>query len=111
MTKEEIKQMFIEAENNISREKDVTTVKEFLKLTYPIYRTHIFNINKIATTSDVFIFNVDNKNNIVTNVTVEYTGERVSQQPVCELQNKIIHEAIPAFFDHISSSINISALH
>ena len=111
MTKEEIKQMFIKAENSISREKDITTVKEFLKLTYPIYRTYIFNINKIATTSDVFIFNVDNKNNIVTNVTVKYTGERVYQQSYCELQNGIIHDAIPAFFDHISSSINISALH
>ena len=111
MTKEEIKQMFIKAEDSISRENDITIVKEFLKLTYPIYRTYIFNINKIATTSDVFIFNVDNKNNIVTNVTVEYTGERVSQQPICELQNKIIHDAIPAFFDHISTSINISALH
>ena len=41
MTKEEIKQMFIKAENSISREKDITTVKEFLKLTYPIYRTYI----------------------------------------------------------------------
>ena len=111
MTKEEIKQMFIKAEDSISRENDITIVKEFLKLTYPIYRTYIFNINKIATTSDVFIFNVDNKNNIVTNVTVEYTGERVPQQPICELQNGIIHDAIPAFFDHISTSINISALH
>ena len=111
MTKEEIKQMFIKAENSISRENDITTVKEFLKLTYPIYRTYIFNINKIATTSDVFIFNVDNKNNIVTNVTVEYKKGTDSQQPFCELQNGIIHEAIPAFFDHISTSINISALH
>lgn len=111
MTKEEIKQMFIKAEKCISRENDITTVKEFLKLTYPIYRTHIFNINKITTTSGVFIFNVDNKNNIVTNVTVECTEERASQQSICELQNGIIHDAIPAFFDHISSSINISALH
>ena len=111
MTKEEIKQMFIKAEKCISSKNDITTVKEFLKLTYPIYRTHIFNINKITTTSGVFIFNVDNKNNIVTNVTVECTGERASQQSICELQNGIIHDAIPAFFDHISSSINISALH
>lgn len=111
MTKEEIKQMFIEAEKSISREKGITTVKEFLKLTYPIYRTYIPNINKISITSDVFIFNVDNKNNIVTNVTVEYKKGTDSQQPFCELQNGIIHDAIPAFFDHISSSINISALH
>lgn len=111
MTKEEIKQTFIKAENSISSENDITTVKEFLKLTYPIYRTYLFNINKIATTSDVFIFNVDNKNNIVTNVTVECIGERVYQQSYCELQNGIIHDAIPAFFDHISTSINISALH
>jgi len=111
MTKEEIKQMFTEAENSISSENDITTVKEFLKLTYPIYRTYLFNINKIATTSGVFIFNVDNKNNIVTNVTVECTGERASQQSICKLQTGVIRDAIPAFFDHISSSINISALH
>ena len=108
MTTEEIRQAFVNAEEYAVI--DQAFLLEYLKLMYPIYRTHYPDMEDIRTEKDVFIFRTSDGEGMYTNVMVHPTvGTRAWNSFPSLLGNKI-GDVILIFLEKISSSINLSAL-
>lgn len=109
MTKEEIKQTFIDTEKSPLLEGQ-TTLIEYLTLVYPIYRKFYQDLQRIMVTNKVFSFNVENTKRTETSVTVKpiMTHHHFG---VPTLLGNDIGNVILDFLDKISPSINLSALH
>ncbi|MFC2517239.1 MAG: P-loop NTPase fold protein [Prevotella sp.] len=108
MTTEEIRQAFVNAEEYAVI--DQAFLLEYLKLMYPIYRTHYPDMEDIRTEKDVFIFRTSDSEGMYTNVMVHPTvGTRTWNSFPSLLGNKI-GDVILIFLEKVSSSINLSAL-
>ena len=108
MTTEEIKQAFVNAEEYAVI--DQAFLLEYLKLMYPIYRTHYPNMEDIRTEKDVYAFRTLDSEGMYTNVMVHPTvGTRAWDSFPSLLGNKI-GDVILIFLEKVSSSINLSAL-
>ena len=109
MTKEEIKQTFIDTEKSPLLEGQ-TTLIEYLTLVYPIYRKFYQDLQRIMVTNKVFSFNVENTKRTETSVTVKPIMTH-NHFGVPTLLGNDIGNVILDFLDKISPSINRSALH
>lgn len=109
MTKEEIKQTFIDTEKSPLLEGQ-TTLIEYLTLVYPIYRKFYQDLQRIMVTNKVFSFNVENTKRTETSVTVKPIMTH-NHFGVPTLLGNDIGNVILDFLDKISPSINLSALH
>lgn len=108
MTKEEIKQAFIDTEKSPLLEGQ-TTLIEYLTLVYPIYRKFYQDLQRIMVTNKVFSFNVENTKRTETSVTVKPIMTH-NHSGVPTLLGNDIGDVILDFLDKISPSINLSAL-
>ena len=109
MTQEDIQQMFISAEENAVLDNEIFLF-EYLKLMYPIYKTHYLDPILIESTGTAITFIAQKEEQIYTSVTVNYTQEIPDFTPVHTLLGNEIGDVILDFLDKISPSINLSAL-
>ena len=109
MTKEEIKQTFIDAEESPLLQGR-TALIEYLTLVYPIYRKLYQDLRRIMVMNEAFSFNVENTKRTETSVTVKPIMEPYRSGFPTLLGNDI-GNVILDFLDKISPSINLSALH
>ena len=109
MTKEEIKQTFIDAEEN-SSVKMQTALIEYLTLVYPVYKKYYPNMQKIKLDNEYFSFCLDCTQQIQTKVEVSPIMGVSYSEFVPELNPKRVGSIINNFLEP-SLPINLSALH
>ena len=109
MTKEEIKQTFIDTEKSPLLEGQ-TTLIEYLTLVYPIYRKFYPGMRNIKVADKYFSFCVERKQQIQTKVEVSPIMGVSYSEFVPELDSKKVGSIINYFLDS-SLPMNFSALH
>lgn len=109
MTKEEIKQTFIDAEENSSVQMQIALI-EYLTLVYPIYRKCYPTMQKIKVANEYFSFCVDCTQQIQTNVEFSPIMGGPYSEFVPELDSKKVANIINIFLES-PLPINLSALH
>lgn len=109
MTKEEIKQTFIDAEENSSVQMQIALI-EYLTLVYPIYRKCYPTMQKIKVANEYFSFCVDCTQQIQTNVEVSPIMGVPYSESIPKLDPKKVGSIINDFLDS-SLPMNFSALH
>lgn len=109
MTKEEIKQTFIDAEEN-SSVKMRTALIEYLTLVYPAYKKYYPNMQTIKLDNEAFSFCLDCTQQIQTNVEVSPIMGVPRSEFVPELDPKRVGSIINNFLEP-PLPINLSALH
>ena len=109
MTKEEIKQTFIDTEKSPLLEGQ-TTLIEYLTLVYPIYRKFYPGMRNIKVADKYFSFCVERKQQIQTKVEVSPIMGVSYSEFVPELNPKRVGSIINNFLEP-SLPINLSALH
>lgn len=109
MTKEEIKQTFIDAEENSSVKMQIALI-EYLTLVYPAYKKYYPNMQTIKLGNEAFSFCLDCTQQIQTNVEVSPIKGVPRSEFVPELDPKKVGSIINNFLEP-SLPINLSALH